>query len=286
MIDKKEDLTGTYIKNDNGELRELYIAVCEKFLVDGTPKDLMMSNDEWLGPNMDCKVIGVYEGGMFISNTYCSDGKELTISDLKPIPTETPEEKEALDAIGCLEPKHGEWWMCDRNGVNTVFLNDEGEWRGDANDSYSYCNVKPLYRMEKASEEVEQVEWNGEGLPPVGVECEYFHKPRQLWVKFIPLLITNKDTSPNNIPAIYGEWYHPNDCMWEPDLIDLFDEPQFRKPETEEQRKEREELEAAYDLSILEVENPVSYDEWLKWEGLNHRHYLAIVRKTGYRKGE
>ena len=108
MITKKEDLIGTYIKNDNGELRELYIAACEALLVDGTPRDLMMSNDEWLGPNIDCKVIGVYEGGMFISNSYCSDGKELTISDLKPIPTETPEEKEALDAIEQVEWKNGD----------------------------------------------------------------------------------------------------------------------------------------------------------------------------------
>lgn len=87
--------------------------------------------------------------------------------------------------------------------------------------------------------EVEQ-EWNGEGLPPVGVECEYFHEPRGLWVKFVPLLITDIESSPNKVPAIYGEWYHPSDCMWEPDLIDLFDKPKFRKTETPEQKVERE----------------------------------------------
>ena len=281
MIDKKEDLTGTYIKNDNGELRELYIAVCEKFLVDGTPKDLMMSNDEWLGPNMDCKVIGVYEGGMFISSTYCSDGKELTISDLKPIPTETPEEKEALDAIGCLEPKHGEWWMCDRNGVNTVFLNDEGEWRGDANDSYSYCNVKPLYRMEKASEEVEQVEWNGEGLPPVGVECEFRFK-------------TNIDAPEDDdftswfygsvdyygaVKVLITSSHEAEGCFWT-ELVE------FRKPETPEAKKEREELEAAYDLYIdskQSMEPCMSKQVFISTEGGEQDFWLCIVRKTGYR---
>lgn len=86
MITCKGDLIGTYIKNDNGELRDLYISLCESLFVDGTPKDLMMSNEEWLGLNRECKFIGVYEGGMWIAHQYRSKEKEITISDLKPIP--------------------------------------------------------------------------------------------------------------------------------------------------------------------------------------------------------
>ena len=221
MITKKEDLIGTYIKNDNGELRELYIAACEALLVDGTPRDLMMSNDEWLGPNIDCKVIGVYEGGMFISNSYCSDGKELTISDLKPIPTETPEEKEALDAI-------------------------------------------------------EQVEWNGEGLPPVGVECEVRFRTDGEWTDWF---------SNGKLKAGYDSklWFSHDfgDCVYPAHDVE------FRKAETPEAKQEREELEAAYDLYIdlAYVNGATSFDAFKTDEKLVN-FWLRIVRKTGYRKGE
>lgn len=135
-------------------------------------------------------------------------------------------------------------------------------------------------------------EWDGEGLPPVGVECEYFHEPRGLWVKFVPLLITDIESSPNKIPAIYGEWYHPNDCMWEPDLIDLSDKPRFRKPESPEQKAERERLEAAYDLYLKVQERDegpgfaASFNQFQ--DGMMstcRKDYLSIVDITGYRKG-
>lgn len=69
-------------------------------------------------------------------------------------------------------------------------------------------------------------------LPPVGVQCEYYHDPRKLWVKFIPLLITTITTSPNGIPAIYGEWLHPNDFIWEADIIDDIGKTKFRPIDT------------------------------------------------------
>lgn len=61
----------------------------------------------------------------------------------------------------------------------------------------------------------------------------------------------------------------------------------FRKPETAEQREERERLEAAYDL-YCEVENadgdePYDFDFWRTMER-KAEGYLAIVDKTGYRK--
>lgn len=69
-------------------------------------------------------------------------------------------------------------------------------------------------------------------FPPVGVQCEYYHGPRRLWVKFIPLLITTITTSPNGIPAIYGEWLHPNDFIWEADIIDDIKKTKFRPART------------------------------------------------------
>ncbi|QGZ13240.1 hypothetical protein PP410_gp23 [Vibrio phage NF] len=142
------------------------------------------------------------------------------------IPTESTEEREALDMI------------------DTTLKQVESL----ANNSES-LNSSKYNRAVGGPVKLSPPEWIGEGLPPVGVECEYFHRPRGLWVRFIPLLITDNESSPNKIPAIYGEWYHPNDCMWEPDLIDLFDNPKFRKAETPQQRKERERLEEIKEMA-------------------------------------
>lgn len=62
----------------------------------------------------------------------------------------------------------------------------------------------------------------------------------------------------------------------------------FRKPETPEQKAERERLEAAYDLyltrlSISDEYTPYAYDEFLN-EKNTKLGFLAIVDKTGYRK--
>ena len=86
--------------------------------------------------------------------------------------------------------------------------------------------------------EEKKTEWNGEGYPPVGTECEVSNCG-QAWkdcvVKFVgtDLCVVN-----------HGSWeqhYYLNSVK-------------FRPLETPEQRKEREELEAAYDL----------YCEWSK----------------------
>lgn len=61
----------------------------------------------------------------------------------------------------------------------------------------------------------------------------------------------------------------------------------MKKPETPEQRKEREEMEAAYDLYCTHVEVVGAKAErfdYFKLSTLLCDGYLAIVRKTGYRK--
>ncbi|UYE90974.1 hypothetical protein [Vibrio phage vB_VaS_L1] len=45
------------------------------------------------------------------------------------------------------ELKNGEWWLCERGGVKTVFLRKDDEWRSDERDAYSYCDVVPLFKM-------------------------------------------------------------------------------------------------------------------------------------------
>lgn len=60
------------------------------------------------------------------------------------------------------------------------------------------------------------------------------------------------------------------------------------KPETQEDREKREELEAAYDLYCewnCHPEHALSLDE-LKVEPDWRERWLRVVRKTGYRKGD
>ncbi len=169
-----------------------------------------------------------------------------------------------------LKPKHGEWWMCDRGGVNVVFLNDEGEWRGDDKDSYSYCNVKPLYKMEKVSEKVEQVEWSN------GDECLVKGTNAQ-WVGNDPM------DSTQSIVAKYKEG------LGYVDLVFVANEF-LSKPETLEAKKEREELEAVNEL--IEIIKPCI---WVR-NGFGFitdtdnktltKCALKVIEKTGYRKGE
>lgn len=128
----------------------------------------------------------------------------------------------------------------------------------------------------------ECVEWDGEGLPPVGVECElkYKHATNANWRKCKVFAYSNDHGSVAAVWHLDGEaWYHHS--------INIR-EYEFRKPETEADRKERERLEAAYDLyceytntsnsdakcySQHAFSNLVVKDKWLR-----------IVDKTGYRK--
>ena len=83
MITKKEDLLKTYIANDNGKLRDLYLELCESFEVQGTPKDLGCSD----ASGWKCNFIGVYHGGIWIADeidTESKEAKQLTIEDLIP----------------------------------------------------------------------------------------------------------------------------------------------------------------------------------------------------------
>lgn len=119
-------------------------------------------------------------------------------------------------------------------------------------------------------------EWDGEGLPPAGAECEFLCEgfwgdSEYHWCRFLGLL-TDKSY------AI--EFHH----YTSPDKVTCgcFD-PQctsFRKPETPEQREERERLEAAIELTHaywgVKTDSKPS-DELLK-------AMLRIVDKTDYRK--
>ena len=135
---------------------------------------------------------------------------------------------------------------------------------------------------DKPLDAIEQPECNGEGLPPVGVECEMIFRGKSKLIT--PLYFTD---------FVDGMvlFYHSSNSM--PHCDDTYDwclveNCIFRKPETEEQRKEREELEAAYDLYCeFRSKNNLtvcSIDNLDREPGFEF--VMFLVRKTGYRKRE
>lgn len=120
----------------------------------------------------------------------------------------------------------------------------------------------------------EETDWNGEGLPPVGVECE--------WI--------GGGLSHGDWGAVIVRSYN-DDYAWIEKLHDksmhtVRNPAHFRKPETHEQKAGRERVEAAYDLYLTRHINAnvlYRYDEFLKNKGTLNG-FLAIVDKTGYRK--
>ena len=112
---------------------------------------------------------------------------------------------------------------------------------------------------------VKQQEWNGEGYPPVGVECE-ISNCRNPWVrclvKFIgtDLCVVDHEN--------FEQHYHLKSVK-------------FRPLETSEQKKELEELEAAYDLFLTFYQGiNVSFEEFSA--SYDTEDWIRIVRKTNY----
>tara|TARA_B100001105_G_scaffold251623_1_gene241699 strand:- start:2415 stop:2837 length:423 start_codon:yes stop_codon:yes gene_type:complete len=89
--------------------------------------------------------------------------------------------------------------------------------------------------------DIEQLEWNGEGLPPVGAKCEVrFRTEDDEWTDWF---------SNGKLKAGYDSklWFSHDfgDCVYPAHDVE------FRKPETQEEKKEREMAEngkALYEL--------------------------------------
>ncbi len=137
---------------------------------------------------------------------------------------------------------------------------DDGKcewWHELDNDAWVICNP----------EDYEEAPWNGEGLPPAGTECEISSCGND-WmdcvVKFVgtDLCVVN-----------HGNWeqhYHLSSVK-------------FRPLETPEQKKEREELEAAYDLycDFADGMTCKTFDSFINSESTSKK-WLRVVRKTNY----
>ncbi|AZU97884.1 hypothetical protein [Vibrio phage LP.1] len=120
-------------------------------------------------------------------------------------------------------------------------------------------------------------EWDGEGLPPVGVECMFDN-----YANKSPLYGHDDFGTSVEIVAVLPD---ENCCVARLSFgLGVFDASFFRPLETQQQREEREQLEAAYDLyksgMIAVNANYCDFSGFIMdYSGV----YLALVEKTGYR---
>ena len=178
--------------------------------------------------------------------------------------TQTPEEKEALDTMAGISREH-----------LMKMINQQSEI------------IKELSKKLNTSELPNDSAWNGEGLPPVGVECNF--TPDNTYWGF------------NYIESFAGEVLHYEGEQFifmlkhkqynikdEMIVVSRTDKGEFSKLETPQQREERGRLEAAYDLYVIAQEslNVIGYESFQQFtnDKVQVKFWLAIVDKTNYRK--
>lgn len=131
--------------------------------------------------------------------------------------------------------------------------------------------------MEAVTNQSKSVEWDGEGLPPVGVECEKLFNGESKIIT--PLYYDDHKSGVVMFYYINSGKSVATDYAW-----CLVENCILRKPETEAERKERERTEAAYDLFCCVTGNLNGYN----FEDFCNNPYTGmwfkIVDKTGYKK--
>ena len=135
-----------------------------------------------------------------------------------------------------------------------------------------YCIVAKLLSKPETPEqkkEPEQAEWNGEGLPPVGAICEALDTDDDEWrlVRILDAKSNHEELAVTSVSDIgnFGK---------------LFWAVEFRKPETPEQKKERE-INELIDKACVDCYN-------VGFESLNDdmQDAIACMISSGYRKPE
>ncbi len=133
MITCKEDLHNTWIKNDKGELRDLYISIAASF---GIKNEILMSGLPFIG------IFSEWGGCGFVGNTSellfdQESRKQLTIKDLKkekPKPTKFVKVEESIFDLK-EEFEKGELYVSTCEGHYTQILGENGLFLAAFNNS-------------------------------------------------------------------------------------------------------------------------------------------------------
>jgi hypothetical protein len=171
--------------------------------------------------------------------------------------TQTPEEKEALDTMTGISREHL---------LKMIKLQTK--------------TIKELNEELNSSESPNCSAWDGEGLPPVGSLCKVNRDSftyRVMYSSEYVVIVQNLDN--DNTTA------HGMDIILDLHKVNYT----FSKPESPQQREERERLEAAYDLytHVQSVRGQLSCKfDWFSNSEMEEARlrFLAIVDKTNYRK--
>lgn len=127
----------------------------------------------------------------------------------------------------------------------------------------------------KQLDAIEKVEWNGEGLPPVGVECElkYKHSSQAHWN------LCRVFAYSNEMGMVAAIWHWFGD-KWKHATIDVSGY-EFRAIESQEAKKERERNEVIHKMVDDFLEQDLDCSNQSRVETV-----CAALYDAGYRKGE
>ena len=205
------------------------------------------------------------------------------------------EEKEKRVKVEYVKVKYSKAWLAAKDHEERIKflyrqsdLNDAikgNNWKaiqsaGEAAQYYFdlYKKVATEITERDEHEELESVkaaDWNGEGLPPVGVVYAVDDHKLKLLCKY------------SSDYVVVGEMLPRVDYKGMEVVINIKEQPDrvFYKPETPEQKLEREELEAAEKLYHVYMKPlGVDYADWEDVGDKNQQSFLGIVRETKYRK--
>lgn len=163
--------------------------------------------------------------------------------------------------------KHFSWFKFDGKEWFIMIWYDD-DWVKCEHNEQETSGAKPI-------PQTKEVEWEN-GLPPVGEECE-FQYPQGRWNKGYYHGLTRSKCLKMHIVEYEGG-----------SIESLGDLVSFRKPESPEAKKEREELEGAYDIYLHVCKDSnrgyLTFGQFLDESLTSYKNdYLAIVHKTGYR---
>ena len=229
-----------------------------------TDPEVIRKYAELCGKKFECAItssIGVYNCDTYKKINYFMMGSPVDIdNDFKQLATdqinamhdekfgkvETPEEAEAFDIMAQANHQLKNYDV----SVLRPVIDVDGKL-------YTADDVRALFSLQDT-----KAEWNGEGLPPVGVEC-WFN-----WINQSPEVCT---------PTYFGNGVGCYIDKRGNEYTMALNTVSFSRIETKQQREERERLEAIDEMSkIVEMKNGSA--------GNAYKKYCTALYDAGYRK--
>lgn len=179
-----------------------YCITVEKFLADGHK---FVDKDLYLGDDGEIKIIGKDVPAGVANNPVSDDDARFALRSAALNQTETPEEKEAFDVMAQgnevvdLSDAPSGATHYGIHGCNELlfFKYDKGVYLMWKNENWSlsgyvhheWLNAIPALEQPKHKYTKEEGEWDGEGMPPVGVDFQVYVGGVWLTVKSLGCLV-------------------------------------------------------------------------------------------------